>query len=201
VIRVGMPLAIVEGEFEALLLNQELAGLASAITLGGAGDWPTPSVLGAMLKASPWYAAGDADEAGEKAAEGWLARSGRSRRVRPPGASKDWTAAKQGGVGLRRYWSEVLAGNDPPPLHTWEELAALRWGPGVRDLEPGLVVPHDGRSLVATQPHTEWARRRARSGELQEALGRAPTAEEIREADRRAAAAPGIAGSDPEDTI
>ena len=68
----GRPLLLVEGEFEALLLNQELLGLASAVTLGSAGDRPDPELLDAMATASPWIVAGDSDDAGRKSAEGWL---------------------------------------------------------------------------------------------------------------------------------
>src|SRR5262249_43354540 len=135
------PLAIAEGEFEALLLAQELAGLASVITLGAAGDKATPAVLGAMLAASPWLIAGDADAAGDESAGGWLARSGRGRKGKPPGPFKDWTGASQGGVGLRRWWAGRLGGIESPPLYTWNDLAAWRWGPAVGDPTPGIVAP------------------------------------------------------------
>ena len=97
VVRAGSPLLLVEGEFETLLLNQELADLAPALTLGSAGDRPKPGVLDAMLRASPWLLAGDADAAGDKSAERWLALSARCRRARPPGPHKDWMEARQGG--------------------------------------------------------------------------------------------------------
>src|SRR5262249_56007685 len=52
----GKPLILAEGEFDALLLNQELAGLVPAVTLGSAGDrHPSPSVLLALTVAAPWY--------------------------------------------------------------------------------------------------------------------------------------------------
>jgi hypothetical protein len=91
-----------------------------------------------MLGASPWLVAVDADGAGEVSASGWLDRSRRCRRVPPPGGFKDWSAAFQGGVGLRRWWSDRLAGVENPPLYTWPQLATWRWGPG--GPEPGLVV-------------------------------------------------------------
>jgi hypothetical protein len=134
----GRPLLLVEGEFEALLLNQELVGLAVAVTLGSAGARPDPRVLDAMAAAAPWIVAGDADDAGRKSAEAWLARSGRCRRVGPPGAFKDWTEAYQGGVNLRRWWCDVLAGVERPPLYTYEELKSWRWGPAVGDPTPGI---------------------------------------------------------------
>jgi hypothetical protein len=151
VIATGRPLIIAEGEFDALLLNQELAGLASVITLGSAGARPSPSVLGAMLGASPWLVAVDPDGAGQESASGWLGRSMRCRRVPPPNGFKDWTEAHQGGVCLRRWWGDYLAGVAIPPLHTWDELAEVRWGPGVVDSTFGLIVVHPdlGRMLAA----------------------------------------------------
>src|SRR5262249_54844682 len=146
-------------EFEALLLGQELLGLASVITLGAAGDRPTPSVLAAMLGASPWLVAGDADPAGDQSAEGWLARSGRCQRGRPPGLrphlddevrtpKTDWTDLYRHGVNLRRWWSDWLGGVESPPLFTPAELSGLRWGPAVGDSEPGLVVDRPDRARM-----------------------------------------------------
>jgi hypothetical protein len=124
VIEPGAPLVIVEGEFDALLLGQELRDLAAAVTLGSASSRPDLAARAEMLAAYPWYIATDADEAGDKAASRWPAVA---RRVRPPGAFKDWTEAAQAGVNLRRWWSERLKGNDNPLLFTWDELSTWRW--------------------------------------------------------------------------
>jgi hypothetical protein len=112
----GSPLVVVEGEFDALLLGQELSGLASVVTFGSASGNAKPSgaARARRLAASRWYLGFDADAAGDRSAEGWPASA---RRVRPPSA-KDWTDVKANGVDLRRWWSEVLAGNDRPPLFT-----------------------------------------------------------------------------------
>jgi hypothetical protein len=136
----GRPLVIVEGEFDALLLAQELGEMAAVVTLGSASARPGPAALGRILAATPWYIASDADQAGDRSAEGWPAAA---RRVRPPGAFKDWTEAKAGGVDLARWWREVLAGVDSTPLFTWEELSRLRWGGA--DEAPGLDVRPPGR--------------------------------------------------------
>lgn len=138
-VRPGLPLVVVEGEFDALFLGQELAGLASVATLGAASGGLTAEVLAACLPAPSWLVATDADVAGDRAAAAWLAYP-RSRRVRPPGGSKDWTEAHQAGVGLRRWWESILAGDPAPPLFTWQELAAHRWGPAVGDPTPGLSI-------------------------------------------------------------
>jgi hypothetical protein len=122
-IRRGRPLVIVEGEFDALVLGEALDGLASVVTLGSAGNRPDPRALNVMLASPRWSIATDSDVPGDNAADGWPARA---RRVRPPEPFKDWTEAKQGGVNLRRWWEDILAGNARPPLFTWDELAVLR---------------------------------------------------------------------------
>ena len=137
VVKSGMPLVIVEGEFDALLLGQELTGLASVVTLGSAGDRADRRVLSSLLAGGRWFAANDADAAGDNSAEPWLAYD-RCRRVRPPGQFKDWTEAAAAGVNLRRWWGEVLNGVERPQLFTWEELSTWRWGPALGDPTPGF---------------------------------------------------------------
>ncbi len=147
-IRPGRPLVIAEGEFDALLLAQELSDLAAVVTLGSASGRPDDAILGAMLPAWPRFVATDADDAGDKSADAWPASF---RRVRPPtlrphpdgGEDRpktDWTDLAGFGVDLRRWWGDILAGNARPPLFTWPELAALRWGPSADDPTPGIMV-------------------------------------------------------------
>jgi DNA primase len=137
VIRPGHPLIIVEGEFDAVLVGQVLGELAPVVTLGSASSRPVPGILGTMLAATPWYIATDGDEAGDKAAAGWPSSA---RRVRPPGAFKDWTVAHLSGVNLARWWADRLGGNESPALFAWEELSTWRWGPGCDDPTPGLDI-------------------------------------------------------------
>jgi hypothetical protein len=137
-IRPGRRLVVTEGEFDALCLGEAVAGLAAVVTLGSASARPEPTALGAMLAAAPWYVATDRDDAGDKAAAGWPARA---RRVRPPGPYKDWTEAKAAGVDLARWWRDILAGNDRPPLFSWDELARWRWGPALHDEAAGDPDP------------------------------------------------------------
>lgn len=133
----GLPLVVVEGEFDCLLMGQALAGLANVVTLGSASGRPSPDVFNAMLGAFPWYVATDNDAAGDKVAESWP-RS--CRRVRPPWDFKDWTEAARGGVDLRRWWGQVLAGVGRPTLHSWEEVSRHQWGPAIDDRSPGIVI-------------------------------------------------------------
>jgi hypothetical protein len=106
VILPGRPLVLVEGQFDALVLGQELDGLASVATLGSASNRPSPSLWLHMLGAAPWYVATDADDAGDKAATSWPAHT---RRVRPPVPFKDWSDARAGGVNLRHSWQDTFA--------------------------------------------------------------------------------------------
>ena len=81
-IRAGRPLIVVEGEFDALLLSQELVGHAAVVTIGSASTAITTEVLRAFVPASPWFIASDGDEAGDRFASRWPATA---KRVRPLG--------------------------------------------------------------------------------------------------------------------
>ena len=140
-VRLGLPLIVVEGELDTLLLGQLMAGLAAVVTLGSASERPRPETLAALLPASAWYVATDADGAGDKAADCW---PGRSRRVRPPEPFKDWGEARDAGVDLARWWGDLMAGDPCPPLFTWPELALQRWGPAVGDPTPGITIDRPG---------------------------------------------------------
>src|SRR5262249_47495322 len=134
----GRPLIIAEGEFDALLLGQDLHDLAAVVTLGSASSRPEGGILVDLVAAAPWYLALDRDEAGDKAAAGWPARA---IRVRPPGAYKDWTEAAQARVDLRRWWSDRLAGTEAPALFAWDELSTWRWGPALQETEALYDAP------------------------------------------------------------
>jgi hypothetical protein len=133
-IRPGAPLVIAEGELDCLLLAQELADLASVITTGSASTRLDPSMLPAFLRCPRWYAAHDADDAGDGAAAGWPARA---VRVRPPPPCKDWGDLHATGFNRIRYlWGGILRRPGTP----WEGLAKERWGPGLTDPAPGIVA-------------------------------------------------------------
>lgn len=71
---------------------------------------------------------------------------------------------------------------------TRAELSKQRWGPSLFHDEPGIDVPPDWRSAVAGLPQDRWMAWRRRSEKIQATLGHPPTADEIRAADRQAAA-------------
>jgi hypothetical protein len=137
VVRPGKPLVVVAGEFDDLLLGQELVHLAAVVTLGSASARPDSSIFLAMLAAPLWFIATDADEAGDRSASGWPARA---IRVRPPAPCKDWTEAFQYPINLRRWWTDRLGGIEAPTLSSWDELAARRWGPALNDPTPGSII-------------------------------------------------------------
>jgi DNA primase len=117
----GKPLIACEGELDCLLLAQQLPE-ATVITLGSASAKPDPDVLAALLFASPWYIALDADQAGDRAAADWPATA---IGVRPPDPFGDWSEAGQAGVNLRCWWLPHLGGSEA----LWNELKTWRWGP------------------------------------------------------------------------
>ncbi|MDG3006080.1 CHC2 zinc finger domain-containing protein [Paludisphaera mucosa] len=120
-VRPGFPLVVVEGEFDALLLGQEIGTHAAVVTIGSASSALTSGLFRALLPASPWYLATDADDAGDKFAAGWPARA---RRIKPFGGVKDWTDLHATGFNRIRYhWFGLL-----PFRPSWEELESQRWG-------------------------------------------------------------------------
>jgi hypothetical protein len=122
-IRPGLPLVAVEGEFDALLLHQLIGDFASVLTAGGADGLPAAAALRAALDCPSWFAAHDADDAGERAAGKWL-RFPWCVRVRPPEPDNDWGDVHAGGFNRIRYvWGRYL------PLGTpVDELESQRWG-------------------------------------------------------------------------
>ena len=74
-VRHGRPLIITEGEFDCLLLAQELGELAAVVTLGSASNRPDTAMLWVMLAARVWFIATDADDAGDRSASEWPARA------------------------------------------------------------------------------------------------------------------------------
>ena len=134
-LRPDRPLIVTEGELDALCLGDAVGELATVVTLGSASARPTPAILDRLPSNIPLYIATDRDEAGDNAALAWPAHA---RRVRPPAPFKDWTEARSGGVDLARWWRDILAGADQPPLFTWPELAGWRWGPSDDDQESGI---------------------------------------------------------------
>jgi ribosomal protein L37AE/L43A len=105
------PVVIVEGEFDALLANQELSGLLPVFTAGGAACHPhllkEPHKL---TRFSHLLIAADDDDAGHNCRDAWRAFSPRrSVPVDLPGG-KDLTEAHAAGHDLRKWLFEVCRG-------------------------------------------------------------------------------------------
>jgi len=104
------PVIIVEGEFDALLANQELSGLLPVFTAGGASCRPDllrePHKL---TRFSRLLIATDNDAAGHKCRDAWLDFSRRAVPVDLPGG-KDLSEAHAAGADLRSWLFEVCRG-------------------------------------------------------------------------------------------
>jgi DNA primase len=108
---------IVEGEFDAMLLWQELSdnyrgGLsADVLTLGSASGRLADRWLPCLVKTKRFWIATDNDEAGHKAAAYWLDLVGkRGRRILPPGDAKDVGEAWKAGNDLAAWMMQVWCG-------------------------------------------------------------------------------------------
>jgi len=105
-IQPGRPLVVVEGEFDALLLGEQICDMARVITLGSAAARTEVDIRRAARACSSLFVAHDADDAGDRAAARWPARA---IRVRPPDGCKDWTDVHATGFNRIRYmWGRFL---------------------------------------------------------------------------------------------
>jgi hypothetical protein len=148
-VRPGLPFIVVEGELDALLVQQDVGdragvGTLGSATMGRAGEGIDLSIRRLLRPASGWLIATDADAAGDEAAARWMGYA-RARRIRPPAPFKDWgemaveaPESRGTAVNLDRWWGDVLDGDDSPRAFTWEDLAGWRWGPGLDDAELGI---------------------------------------------------------------
>ena len=127
-VRPGRPLIVCEGEFDALLLGQEVGDLANVATAGSASSGPTSEALNAVRRCPRLYAAHDGDAAGDKAASLWPSRA---IRVRPPAPFKDWGELhKSDPPAIRRFWLPILRGEQAPAEPE-----------SIKDAKPEAVMP------------------------------------------------------------
>lgn len=100
-----------ESEFDGLLLWQEAGDLVAVVGQGGAGEAQARNVdtwLPYLLPVKRLFVATDNDDAGQRAAEYWMACTKRARRVLPPAGATDLTDAWRAGVDLRGWVQEIL---------------------------------------------------------------------------------------------
>jgi DNA primase len=116
-IQPGATVIVAEGEFDCLLLGQELHDLGVAVvTLGGASEQPAPEAIDSLCMASRLFIATDGDDAGDTAASRWPAHA---RRIRPPAPDNDWSDVHKGGFNRLRYlWPGYLCGFNWAPCRT-----------------------------------------------------------------------------------
>lgn len=95
---------VTEGEFDAILLRQEVGDRADVLTLGSDSGRLADRWLPALLPVKRFWIVTDADKAGERAASYWLGLVGeRGRRIYPPMAEKDVTDSWKAGADLRKW--------------------------------------------------------------------------------------------------
>ncbi len=106
---IGRPDCIItEGEFDALLVWQEMSELADVLTLGSESGRVADRWLPTLLRYRHFWIATDNDKAGEQAAAYWLSLTGeRGQRLLPPGTAKDITEAWQKGADLQAWAREM----------------------------------------------------------------------------------------------
>ena len=104
----GEPTILAEGEFDALLLWQEVGDLVGVATLGSCNRCVSARALRYLLGCPRLLVAYDVDAEGEKGAERLGQVSPCMQRIRPP-AGKDVTAFWQAGGRVRDWVRFELA--------------------------------------------------------------------------------------------
>jgi hypothetical protein len=95
---------VVEGEFDAILVWQEVGDLVDVLTLGNASGRLTDRWLPCLLPIRRFWIATDSDPAGHQAAAYWLdVTGGRGRRILPPSGAKDVGDAWLAGADIRAW--------------------------------------------------------------------------------------------------
>ncbi|MBC7242625.1 MAG: toprim domain-containing protein [Anaerolineae bacterium] len=110
----GKPdLALVEGEFDAILLCRLCGDALDVATFGSASDKDIRLWLPVLVNYGRIWIGLDADPAGQKAASAWLARTRRARLLRVPEGFKDWTDCwkARGDSRLREYILTAVQSN------------------------------------------------------------------------------------------
>jgi hypothetical protein len=102
----GLPVVLVEGEFDALAVAQEAGDLVTAVATGSTCGARHP-LWGRLLASAPLVlVAYDGDKAGEDASASWLDALHGARRLVP---EVDPAAMLQAGADLRAWVSSALA--------------------------------------------------------------------------------------------
>lgn len=119
------PVVLCEGEFDALIINQEAADLVTAVATGAVTAARQLRWVGKLALCSLVLVAFDTDPAGEKGAQWWLeALAHNARRWRPVGAKDPNEMYVKAGMNLRHWLGEIP---EPEPTDEAEDSSVWRW--------------------------------------------------------------------------
>ncbi len=138
-------IVIAEGEFNCLILRQELAGVAAVVSVGAAGNLPGSAALPVLATIPRWYAAYDSDETGQDGAEKLAAFSERVRALTWPWGELDVNGAHLEGHDLAAWAVPQIGPRDTDKRLAWarhwlDRLDAAAWDAGANDKDPTLRV-------------------------------------------------------------
>ncbi len=123
--RATVDVILVEGEFNALVLGQELAGVGAVVSVGDAGNKPCRAAMNVLGRVPRPWAVYDGDDAGQRGAAALGALWGRVRRLSWPwgtrGDKYDVNAAHLDGENLAAWALPQLGPPDPAKRRTWLE--------------------------------------------------------------------------------
>ena len=136
----GRPVALVEGEFDALAVHQAAGDLCAAVAAGSTCGARAARWLYLLAAAPAVLVAFDADAAGDAASGWWLDKLPNARRLRPAGAKdpgemrrerlRAWVAA---GLGQT---AAAGTGGKAPPVSNWNAWPSAQWTACLRTPKP-----------------------------------------------------------------